>query len=276
MNLVYEIGRGSCAARRLASAVLLSFSLAIPFLACSGQPKAEIRLPEPINETTAEREGRLMVEDLLARGPAEFSTNSAVLMIQKPDRSWREVPIRFTISPAGSSWTTVYEAFPGTASPDAARLAIHHTPGRPTEYELLNSGQSGAKPRSLKGNETMVSFAGSDFWVADLGLEFFHWPIQRLLRTEMRRGQMCRVLESVNPAPAAGAYSRVVSWIDLDSGGIVHADAFDFSGAILKRFDPKSFEKVEGRWRLQEMEIRNTPGRSRSRIQFDNLYQAPK
>jgi hypothetical protein len=112
-------------------------------------------------------------------------------------------------------------------------------------------------------------FAHSDFWLCDLGLEFFHWPEQKILKKENRRSRVCNVLESTNPNPSTNGYSRVVSWIDSESGGIVHAEAFDAQNKLLKIFDPKSFKKVNGQWELQEMEIRNVRTGSRSRIEFD-------
>jgi hypothetical protein len=113
------------------------------------------------------------------------------------------------------------------------------------------------------------AFAGSDFKVTDLGLEFFHWPAQKVLKHEMKRGQACKVLESTNPEPSTNDYSRVVSWIDNDSGGIVHAEAFDAKGKLLKEFAPKEFKKVNGQWQLQEMEIRNVQTGSRTRMEFN-------
>ena len=115
----------------------------------------------------------------------------------------------------------------------------------------------------------MTPFAGSDFWLADLGLEFFHWPEQRLLRKEIRRGQSCSVLESVNPHPAPGAYSRILSWIDIDTDGIINADAYDAQGKLLKQFAAKSFKKIHGEWELQEIEILNRQTGSRTSIEFN-------
>ena len=61
----------------------------------------------------------------------------------------------------------------------------------------------------------------------------------------------------------------MVSWIDNESGGIVHAEAYDVNGKLLKEFDPKSFKKVNGQWELQDMEIRNVQTGSRTRLEFD-------
>ena len=113
------------------------------------------------------------------------------------------------------------------------------------------------------------SFANSDFWICDLGLEFFHWPGQKLLKKEVKRSRGCSVLESTNPDPSTNGYSRVVSWIDSESGGIVQAYAYDAQGKLLKEFYPKDFEKVNGQWQVQEMEMINDQTKSRTRLEFD-------
>jgi YD repeat-containing protein len=61
----------------------------------------------------------------------------------------------------------------------------------------------------------------------------------------------------------------VVSWIDIDTGGIVHAEAYDAAGRRLKRFEPKALKKVNGQWQLQEMVIRNLKTGSRTTIEFE-------
>ena len=76
-------------------------------------------------------------------------------------------------------------------------------------------------------------------------------------------------MESINPNPATNAYSKVISWIDRESHGIVYAEAYDAGGKLLKEFEPRRFRKVEGQWQLQEMEIRNVQTGSRTRIEFD-------
>jgi hypothetical protein len=79
---------------------------------------------------------------------------------------------------------------------------------------------------------------------------------------------LCRVLESINPQPATNAYSRVVSWIDDESLGIVHADAYDVQNKLLKEFDAKKIKKIKGEWQLEEMEINNVQTGSRTQIEF--------
>jgi hypothetical protein len=76
-------------------------------------------------------------------------------------------------------------------------------------------------------------------------------------------------LESTNPNSPPNGYSRVVSWIDNETHGIVQAEAYDAKGKLLKEFYPKTFKKVNGQWELQEMEIRNDQTGSRTRLEFD-------
>jgi hypothetical protein len=147
-------------------------------------------------------------------------------------------------------------------------MVIHPPDDRSNGYRLFGDGFQ----KNLAGDETMTPFAGSDFWIADLGLEFFHWPEQKILKHEMRRGRACKVLESTNPNPSTNGYSRVVSWIDNESGGIVQAEAYDFKNKLLKEFAPKSFKKVNGQWELQEMEIRNVQTGSRTRLEFGDFH----
>jgi len=127
----------------------------------------------------------------------------------------------------------------------------------------------------------MDTFNNSDFFIADLGLEFFHWPAQKILpkTTNLKRGRDYTLLESTNPNPSTNGYtrgvpdyytySRVQSWIDKETGGILEAEAYDAQGKLLKVFEPKSFKKVNGQWELQEMEIRNVQTGSRTRLEFD-------
>ena len=132
--------------------------------------------------------------------------------------------------------------------------------------------------RVLKTDENIIPFAKSDFWLCDLGLEFFHWPAQKVLPnpTRLKLGRAYTLLESSNPNPSTNGYSRVLSWIDKETGGVLAAEAYDFNGKLLKEFWPKTFKKVNGQWELQEMDIRNVQTGSRTRLEFDLKQNQPK
>ena len=220
-----------------------------------------------------EREARVLISRLLEQKPERAVTNTGVLKIRDSDGNQREVPTRFDIVSGAGSWLNVYEAAPGPGKAPV-KLTILHSDAHQNEYLLSDPAVAtdSHEPKKLQPQELMTSFAGSDFWIADLGLEFLHWPEQRVLRKQMRKGLSCDVLQSVNPQASPGGYSRVVSWIAVNRPEdivIVHAEAYDARDKLLKEFDPKKVEKVNGVWQLEEMEIRNRQSATRTRIDFN-------
>jgi len=231
---------------------------------CSAQPKSEPR-PQLLDPAQGEKEARALVADLLSRKPDQNSTNTGTLKIRDANDKRTEIPVRFEVFSTPTNWVSVYQTLPGEAGPKAERLVVVHAESQPNQYQLLK----GDKNSVLTGKETMIPFAGSDFLAADLGLEFLHWPQQRVLKKEMRRSQFCDVLESLNPNPPPNGYKRVVAWIDPDNGAIVHAEAFDERNDLVKNFDPTELKKVNGQYQLEEMEIRNRKTGSHTWVKFN-------
>jgi len=224
------------------------------------------RLPDNFDPVRAEREGAELTRQLLAQAPASNYTNTGTLEIRARGSETIRFPIRFSAFVDGDHWTGLYEALVPQTNAVLNVLAIVNTPGQPARYYR---GRPGPDTALTDTEIATLSFAGSDYRVGDLGLDFLRWPVQRLLKKELRRGQACNVLESVHPRPPAGAPARVVSWLDIDTGGIVFAEAYDSNGKRVKEFAPKSFKKVDGEWQLEEMRIEDLITRSRSTIYFD-------
>jgi hypothetical protein len=230
--------------------------------------------PGPLSLAEGEQLARSLIANLLSQKPNQNASNAAVVKIRGADRKTREVPARFEILLTPTNFWNRYEAaVPGTEH--SMKLTIIHSDGQPNEYLLSEPAAAGAtnRPaRRLTGSELSLPFAGSDFWVQDLGLEFLHWPQQRVLKKEMRKGQFCAVLESRNLHPVRGDYLRVVSWLGLnhpDELVLIHADGYDFQNKVLKEFDPKNLEKVNGVYQLESMEMRSVQTDSRTLIEFN-------
>ena len=209
---------------------------------------------------TAEREGRELAHQLCELRPEANFTNTGKLVIRIPKKPRQEIPFISRILLTETNWTTVYEVTQGTNPP--GDFSVEHRPATPNRYSLAGTTM-------LPNDQTMTPFAGSDFWLADLGLEFFHWSAQRLWKQEMRRGKSCQVLESRRPESWTNGYARVVSWIHTESGAVVQAEAYDARGKLLKEFRPTAVEKVNGAWQLKEMEIENVQTGSRTTLVFD-------
>ncbi len=209
---------------------------------------------------TAAQEGDELARQLRELRPESNLTNTGKLIIRDAKKQRQEIPFTSRILVTESNWTTVYEVVQGTNRP--VLFCVEHRPKTPNRYALNDV-------TALPNEQTMTPFAGSDFWLADLGLEFFHWPEQHLWKREMRRGKSCHVLESRRPESWTNGYARVVSWIHTESGAIVQAEAYDQRGKQLKEFRPTAVEKVNGAWQLKEMEIENMQTGSRTRLLFD-------
>jgi hypothetical protein len=220
----------------------------------------------------AEIQGRNLAQQLLEQPPPTNFIQVGALNIRDAGGNHTNIPVKVSVSVYRDHWWNNYETFPDiphlTSIRQKEELGIDHRKNLPNSYS--HSDSSGWTGQILPQN-IETPFANSDFWLCDLGLEFFHWPEQKILPnpTPLTRGRSYTLLESTNPNPSTNGYSRVLSWIDKESGGILEAEAYDAQGKLLKVFEPKSFKKVDGQWQLQEMEIRNVQTGSRTRLEFD-------
>lgn len=240
--------------------------LLLPLLAV-----AALAAPAPVESgalTAGEaiHEGAQLIAELRAQRPAENSTMNAVLKLRGTDGERFDIPVKMSTEIVDrSTWRAIYETVPNQSA-TAEKLVVTRQINGANQYSLA---QNGAVASPLTGAKIFQPFAGSDFSAADLGLEFLQWPTQKVLKHEMRRGRPCKVLESSNPNPVPGAYSRVLSWVDNETGGLIRAEAYDVNRALTKEFSLKSFKKVDGRWQLRDMEIISYPRDSRTRLEFD-------
>ena len=234
----------------------------------------------------AEIQGRQLAQQLCNGQPTENLTNTGVLEIRDRNGKRTTIPVKFKVILTSSNWQSLYSAKFLDQTNEITRtrtgntVVISHKPNSENHYEEVlafssvngfSVGPNGISKSTLLESETLRPFVNSDFWLCDLGLEFFHWPAQKVLpkTTNLKRSREYTLLESTNPNPPTNGYSRVRSWIDKETGGILEAEAYDFNGKLLKDFAPKSFKKVNGQWELQEMEIRNVQTGSRTRLEFD-------
>ena len=220
--------------------------------------------------SAAEIQGRQLAAEMLSQTPAADLKQTGTLKIHNPEGTI-SIPITFLTTVETNSWVADYTAMIGDPGP-VENLRIVHQIGQPNQYFFAKENRAAegfqSIPPRLNQSQIMVPFAGSDFWIADLGLEIFHWPQQTVTGHESRKMRDCTVLESDNPDPTNG-YARVVTWIDNETHGLVHAEAYDTNNKLLKIFDPKKLKKVNGHWELVEIEIQNVQTHSRTWIRFD-------
>ena len=226
-------------------------------LASCGIAAAQGRIPQ-LNDPVA---GEQLAQELRSMAPATNEPFQGTLTVSRRGESDRLVDFRGRMVPLREdAWEVIYVANPPNAV--AESVVIRHS-AQPTVYIY----RRGRETNVLSGALATNSFAGTDFALLDLGLEFFRWPTQILVTREMRKGKGCDVLES-RPA-TTNLYSRVVSWIDQETLGLLMAEAYDARGELLKQFEVSGVKKVAGQWRVREMELRDRQTKSRTRLRFE-------
>lgn len=226
----------------------------------------------PLGGQTLSREeerGRALAAEVRSQRPAGPTSSNGTLRLRAADGRRQTIPVEVGVVLGTNGWSTVYRA----RFPDGRREALQVVarPEAAPQFVLQRTTRDGnvAERRLERADELFTAFAGTDFWFMDLGMGFLHWPEQRVIGRETRRTRSCQILESRNPNPAPGAYRRVVTWIDEETGGIVRAEAYDLSNRLLKEFSPGSFARVGSRYELRDMEIRNAQTDSRTTLLFE-------
>lgn len=252
MNKLEDIvgGRTNLRGKVCSFLALISLVLALP-----------LQADEP---TSAEREAQEIVNRIRTNRPSENSSVEGVFKVFHGRRLHAVIPFRSEVIVTATNWQAIYQTLPSTNSLPLEKLIVTRDANSGLKYCFSVSTNP---PKS-------AAFAGSEFLAADLGLDFLNWPKQRLLKKELRSSQSCYVIESTNAAADSLPYSRVVTWLDIDSvrdfgaPAIVHADAYDRRGKLLKEFGPKDFKKVDGQWHVEEMQMENVQTGNRTKIEF--------
>jgi hypothetical protein len=204
-----------------------------------------------------------LLKDIVGHPPQAANQMMGLLKIRGADGKLREVPIKWISRPLTNKWVDVYQT-PEKFSLPQETLAIFHGENEPNRYDLRKGGAGGEATAN-----PWIPFAGSDFWLGDFGLEFLHWPNPKHIKTEMRKSRPCYVIETRNPDPKSPGYARVLSWIDTENGGLIRAESYTADGKLLKEFQIKNIDRVNGRWQLKAVEIRNDQTDSNTRLEFE-------
>lgn len=250
----------------------LSWVTAVAWLAMAGLLCGAPPAGDSGTQTPADPEAVAFVHEILAQRPTRELSIAGVFHRRHSNGRRTQVPVRYTVRLGEPDWQSVYVS-ERTSTAGAEHLVVTHPPAGPNRYQWAQVSLDGTRTNVtvLSGAEAAVPFAGSDFWLSDLGMEFLRWPGQRQIRDAkitMRWGRPLKVIESINPRPSAGHYARVVSWMDAELGNLIRAEAHDQEGKRFKVFELKSFQKVGGRWQVRDMEIRNDQTDSRTRLEF--------
>jgi len=251
-----------------------------PFMNCPGPVRCvgllllgvglmAVRAEEPLTPAEAVRVGQSLAEELRSLRPGASSTNTGVLRMRDAKGRRREVPVTVLTVVGSNDWQVSYQASLSNGASET--LTARYGSGAPV-YEVARSAPGASMagaPKVIAPGGTAISFANSDFWVCDLGLEFLHWPAQRYVKDELSNGRPCHVLESMNPS--TNGYAKVWSYIDQEFKGLLSAKGFDSRGFVIKDFSTGNFVRVKDHWFLKDIRIRD----ERSDTRTELLYTIP-
>jgi hypothetical protein len=161
--------------------------------------------------TTPDRkiDAKELIAEMLDRPPREQTELLGMLKIRDAQGKRRNVPIRWITRPGNEDWNDTYQTPEGSEIPPE-QLVIVHREAATNRYVYRRNGEVVAEAST----NLFIPFGTSDFWLADLGLEFLRWPNPQHIKTEMRSSRACYVIETRNPNPSPNAYGRVLSFLD--------------------------------------------------------------
>lgn len=240
--------------RKIVSAKMTSRQFTLPLLGFI------LLWSQPIRSADSLPDGQNLSRSIRDAIPTESASLEATMEVILRDRKRIKTPLTIQTKPLGQAECLMtYETKPSDGNGEY--WVVQRALAKRNEYRIGKEAK-----RLAKGEELETSLANSSFTLADLGLEFLHWPDQKTLRKQRRKSRSCHVLES-SRSDSEGTL-RVLSWVDIKSGGILAADFYSADGKVRKRFSVKGLTKKDGQWQVDEMEMRDVAERTRSRLRL--------
>ena len=112
---------------------------------------------------------------------------------------------------------------------------------------------------------------GSDISYEDLSLRFLYWQRAKVEGEQTMLLRKCWVVDVEPPDGSGSQYTKVILWVDQESGGLLQAEAYGPAGKFERRFKVISGQKVGGAWYLKQMRIEAPalPGKDKTPTYLD-------
>lgn len=211
-----------------------------------------------------EAQGLEWARRLRTVAPEQASTNRAILRIRGREGR-RQVPVTVITRPGGDRWEVEYRVGGDEAKEPREVRTIFYSTGGPPRFEVKPAEASTSLADGAK-KAGDLALGGSDFQLKELGMEFLHWPEQRLRGRELSNGRWCQVLES-RSGKAEGPAS-VRSWIDEKLGVVLSAEVYDARNLRLKQFSITQFREQGDRWTCSVSMVDDQRG-TKTELSFD-------
>ena len=134
----------------------------------------------------------------------------------------------------------------------------------PNQTLVLKLGEKGSRLEEItqNGTQRVVTDAqydrkvrGTDITYEDLSMRFLYWPVAKATGEEVMLMRNCWKLRVEPGSPKNSQYGWVLLWVEKQSTSLVRVETYDRAGNLVKRFEVKSVQKVEGGYILKQMRI---------------------
>lgn len=205
--------------------------------------------------------------------PQAPSTNQAMLKI-RGTHGRTQVPVVVIARPGSGGWSVEYRVGRAGSEPGLQVWTIHHRLDGAPRYERQQPAPSATNTTATTATATatvteaqgLETLGDGDFALRELGMEFLHWPDQRLRGRELSNGRWCQVLESRSGRPDGPAVVR--SWIDENLGVLLSAEVYDGRQRRLKQFSITQFREQGDRWSCSVSMVDDRRG-TKTELSFD-------
>lgn len=141
---------------------------------------------------------------------------------------------------------------------------IRYEFANPDQTLVLQLGEKGSRLEEItkKGAERVTTDAqydqtirGTCITYEDLSMRFLYWPVAKVVGEEIMLTRNCWKLRVEPGSVKNSQYGSVLLWVEKQSGALVRVETYDRAGNLVKRFEVKSVQKIEGGYILKQMRI---------------------
>ncbi len=177
------------------------------------------------------------------------------------------------------------KTFPFRLVSDGAVVRYQFSGTPPTAVQVRFNEENSELQESTGGTTEKLTPAnfdktilGTDLAYEDLALRFVYWSKATLEGEDTIKLRPCWKLR-LNAPGRRTQYSSVNLWVDRESGALMRADAYDWQGKQIKRFEVISGQKLSGKWYLKQMRVESLdPGtdhvKSRTYLEIKGLAKS--
>lgn len=124
--------------------------------------------------------------------------------------------------------------------------------------------------RIVSGNKSQ-KFLDTEFNLEDFSASTYSRFTNRIVKEERAPSAAVAVIESLAAKGTQSSYSKILTWVDLNSYQVQKSEYYDGEGKLLKTMVFRNYKKFGTAWRAQTIEVRNMQTQRSTVLQMAGL-----